>query len=103
MGKATDEIEQLKASVDTAKLFNYGLVKKFIDGKYDTQLVSIAKYYCGRLVYQVAERLLILSGPWGVKKDNVFERIWRDSRLYRIGGGTDEIMLEVIAKDLNLA
>lgn len=101
--KAREEIEQLKAKVSTAKLFNYGLIKKFIDGKYDTQLVSIAKYYCGRLACQVAERVLILSGPLGVKKDNVFERIWRDSRLYRIGGGTDEIMLEVISKDLNLA
>ena len=101
--KATEEIEHLKANVYTAKLFNYGLVKKFMDGKYDTQLVSIAKYYCSRLAYQVAERLLLLSGPLGVKKDNVFERIWRDSRVYRIGGGTDEIMLEVIAKDLNLA
>ena len=101
--KATEEIEHLKANVYTAKLFNYGLVKKFMDGKYDTQLVSIAKYYCSRLAYKVAERLLLLSGPLGVKKDNVFERIWRDSRVYRIGGGTDEIMLEVIAKDLNLA
>lgn len=101
--KAAPEIEGLKASVDTAKLFNYGLVKKFIDGKYDTQLVSIAKYYCAKLAYQVAEQLLLLAGPLGVKKNNVFERIWRDSRVYRIGGGTDEIMLEVIAKDLNLA
>lgn len=103
LAKASGEIELLKANVYTAKLFNYGLVNKFMDGKYDTQLVSIAKYYCGRLAYQVAERLLLSSGPLGVKKDNVFERIWRDSRVYRIGGGTDEIMLEVIAKDMDLA
>lgn len=101
--KASNELEELKAYVSTAKLFNYGLVKKFINGQYDAQLVSIDKYYCARLAYRVAERLLLLSGHLGVKKDNVFERIWRDSRLYRIGGGTDEIMLEVIAKNLNLA
>ena len=101
--QAQVEVQELGAEVRTAKLFNYGLVKKFINGKYDALLVAIDKYYAARLAYRVAERLLLLAGNLGVAKDNVFERLWRDTRLYRIGGGTDEIMLEVISKALESA
>lgn len=72
-GQAKEEVWQLKAEVQTVKLFNYGLVKRFMDGEYDAQLVAIDKYYAARLAYRVAERLLILVGNLGVEKDNVFE------------------------------
>lgn len=103
LNKAREEIGELKAYVSTAKLFNYRLVRQFMDGKYDAQLVSITKYHSAKLCNQVAERLLVLAGSLGVEKNNVFERLWRDTRLYRIGAGTDEIMREVISKSLDLA
>jgi len=34
--------------------------------------------------------------------DYPIQRFWRDSRLARIGGGTDEIMLEIISRQMDL-
>ncbi len=41
-----------------------------------------------------------LFGGSGFIEDNPVARHYRDARILRIGGGTDEIQLEVLAKDL---
>jgi alkylation response protein AidB-like acyl-CoA dehydrogenase len=41
-------------------------------------------------------------GGYGLSEDFPVERAWRDSRLARIGAGTDEVMKEVIAKSYGL-
>ena len=50
----------------------------------------------------VADRALQIFGGNGYMAEYPIERSWRDSRLARIGGGTDEIMKEIIAKQIGL-
>jgi len=96
------KLHGLKEKLLVAKLFNYGLVRELIDNpsQYDSVKVSISKYYCANFSYHVAQRVLEAFGSEKLEHNNIFERLWRDSRLYRIGGGTDEIMLEIIAKKI---
>ncbi|MGA8636437.1 MAG: acyl-CoA dehydrogenase family protein, partial [Candidatus Dormiibacterota bacterium] len=52
----------------------------------------------GRVTTQVADTCLQLHGGMGYMAESRISRYFRDSRLIRIGGGTDEVMKEIIAK-----
>ena len=52
----------------------------------------------GEVAWKVADRVMQIFGGYGYAMDFPVQRGWRDSRLIRIGGGTDEIMREVIGR-----
>jgi alkylation response protein AidB-like acyl-CoA dehydrogenase len=60
----------------------------------------MAKVLATRTVCDVADECIQIHGGNGYTREYVVERIWRDQRVSRIGGGTDEIMLDVIGKSL---
>jgi len=62
----------------------------------------MAKLYCGELACRVADRVLQLHGGAGYMDEYPISRIWRDTRLITIGGGTSEIMKEIISKRVGL-
>jgi citronellyl-CoA dehydrogenase len=60
--------------------------------------ISMAKLFCGELLNKVADRCLQFHGGWGYMDEYLVSRAWRDARLITIGGGTSEVMREIIAK-----
>lgn len=62
--------------------------------------VCIAKNTACAAADRVADEAVQLHGGMGYMRESEVERLYRDSRILRIGGGTDEIMLEVLAKTL---
>ncbi len=64
--------------------------------------VSMAKNTACEACDAVVDEAVQLHGGAGYLRDSEVERHYRDSRILRIGGGTDEIMNEVIAKRLGL-
>ena len=56
----------------------------------------------GRLVREVADTCIQYYGGMGFTWENQASKLYRDGRLYSIGGGTDEIMLRIISKYLNM-
>ncbi|MGZ3603273.1 MAG: acyl-CoA dehydrogenase family protein, partial [Ktedonobacterales bacterium] len=63
-----------------------------------TREASMAKLKAGRLSREVADSCLQYYGGMGYMEETPIARAFRDSRLLSIGGGTDEIMLGIIAK-----
>ena len=58
----------------------------------------MTKLVVGRVVYEVADTRVQLYGAMGYIAETPISRYFRDSRLIRIGAGTDEVMKEIIAK-----
>ena len=62
--------------------------------------ISMAKLFAGELVNKVADRCLQAHGGFGYSDEFPISRVFRDVRLITIGGGTSEIMKEIITKRL---
>jgi acyl-CoA dehydrogenase len=60
----------------------------------------MVKLYSGLVVNRVMNECLQIFGGYGYATETGIDRAWRDSRLLRIGGGTDEIMREVISRTM---
>ena len=63
---------------------------------------AMAKLYTGELSHRVANWALQIHGGYGYMDEFPISRAWRDARLITIGGGTSEIMKEIISKRLGL-
>jgi acyl-CoA dehydrogenase len=61
---------------------------------------SSAKLFCGEMVSRVADRGVQVHGGLGYMSSTVVERMYRDSRLYRLYEGTSEIQKLIIAREL---
>jgi acyl-CoA dehydrogenase len=61
---------------------------------------SAAKLFCSEMVSRVADRGVQVHGGMGYMRSTAVERIYRDSRLYRLYEGTSEIQKLIIARSL---
>jgi acyl-CoA dehydrogenase len=62
----------------------------------------MAKLVATEAAVRVADEALQIHGGYGYTMDFPIQRAWRDARLGPIGGGTSEIMKEIIAKEADL-
>jgi alkylation response protein AidB-like acyl-CoA dehydrogenase len=64
--------------------------------------VTMAKLFTQRACLEIADECLQIHGGYGYMREYGIERALRDARLGPIGGGTDEIMKEILGKQLGL-
>jgi citronellyl-CoA dehydrogenase len=88
----------LVAEVDLLRQYNYAAAEAMVAGDDATRFATIAKLTAGRLVRKVADTCLQFHGGIGYMDETWTSRFYRDSRLLSIGGGTDEVMLNVLAR-----
>jgi acyl-CoA dehydrogenase len=69
-------------------------------GALSTADASAAKLWHTEMLFRVSDAALQLHGGAGYMNEYVIARLWRDSRVTRIFGGTSEIMKEVISRSL---
>src|ERR1700744_4055380 len=62
--------------------------------------VAIAKYHAAIAANRIIDECIQLFGGAGFLEETQVARHYRDARVLRIGGGTDEIQLEILAKEL---
>lgn len=61
---------------------------------------ALCKLYCAQAGNEVIDDALQIMGGLGYTEDCRISRLWRDARNYRIGGGTDEIMIHIAGRGL---
>ncbi len=91
-------IAQLAAEIEMNRSFVYSLVEKHIRGTYLVREASMAKLLATQLADKVVTQCLQMFGGYGYMEDYPLARMFRDTRLGQIGGGTSEILCEIIAR-----
>nr|WP_309100157.1 acyl-CoA dehydrogenase family protein [Fredinandcohnia onubensis] len=69
-------------------------------GKSDRIQTAICKLYCVRSAFEICDDAMQIFGGLGYTKEIRIERLWRNCRFFRIGGGTDEIMFHIAGRQL---
>ncbi|MEO0473677.1 MAG: acyl-CoA dehydrogenase family protein [Bacteroidota bacterium] len=93
-------IAQMGSEVEMHKIFNYNIISRLNAGEYVVKEASMSKLLSTQMADRVMYEALQMLGGYGYMEEYPLARMFRDSRLGPIGGGTSEILKEVIAKML---
>ncbi len=94
---------EMATEIEAARQLTYDTALAWERGEYPVKQISMAKLYGGLVVNRVMNTCLQIFGGYGYAEGSGVERAWRDTRLLRIGAGTDEVMREVISKTMGIA
>lgn len=92
------KIADLASEVEMCKEFNYSVAKRLNEGQYIVKEATMSKLVSTKIADKVIYECLQFLGGYGYMEDYPMARLFRDSRLGPIGGGTSEILREIIAK-----
>lgn len=96
------KLARMATRVAAARAFNYDVARRVAAGEYLVGEVSMAKNFAAEVAQEVCYDAVQILGGMGYMRETRAERLSRDARLLPIGGGTTEIMNEIIAKHLGL-
>ncbi|MFT3835772.1 MAG: acyl-CoA dehydrogenase family protein [Myxococcaceae bacterium] len=96
------KIAEMYTDLEAARQLTYHALKLHDAGEYALAQTAMAKKVATEMCCRVADQCLQLHGGAGYMMEYDIQRHWRDARLGPIGGGTSEIMNEIIAKQLGL-
>jgi acyl-CoA dehydrogenase len=98
-GQATrHKLAEMAVKLEASRCLTYHALRLFAAGLDATREVTEAKLLTQRAAFEVADEAFQIEGDPG----DELERVMRDTRLGPIGGGTDEIMKEILGKQLGL-
>ncbi|OUM86830.1 MAG: acyl-CoA dehydrogenase [Bacillus thermozeamaize] len=95
-------LAEMATEIEAVRQMVYATAYRFARKEATPWEISMAKLAASQLAHKVIDQTLQIHGGNGYTMDYPVERMWRDSRLPRIGAGTDEIMKEIIAKGLHI-
>ena len=93
-------LADLAARGTAARIFVNDCIAKLLDGKLDVPTACMAKYWVTELQSEVVDKCLQFHGGAGYINDYPIARMYRDTRIARIFGGSNEIMKMVIARSM---
>ena len=96
------EFVDLLTEIEAARQLTYHACDLYNRGKNPIKEISMAKLFAGELALKVASRCVQVHGGYGYTEDYEICRAYRDTRLITIGGGTSEIMKEIIRRIVGL-
>lgn len=88
--------------IEAGRAMTYNALRLYAAGENPIKEVSMAKLYTSELAFHVADECVQIHGGYGYVTEFPAERALRDTRLGPIGGGTSEIMKEIIGRTLGL-
>jgi acyl-CoA dehydrogenase len=84
--------------VEVSREFTYRVAAKIQAGENVVKEISMAKIFSAEICDRVCHEAVQIHGGYGYMREYLVERLYRDSRILSIGGGTTEIMKEIISK-----
>lgn len=104
-GKTIDQYQALRhtyadlySEMEMCKEYNYSVAQRLNKGEYVVKEATISKLLSTKMADKVIYQCLQFLGGYGYMEDYPMARLLRDSRLGPIGGGTSEILREIISK-----
>ncbi len=104
-GKTIDKFQALRhklvehaTDVEHCKIFNYEAVARLDQGEYVVKEATMAKLKSTKVADETIYSCLQMLGGYGYMEEYPLARLFRDSRLGPIGGGTSEILKEILSK-----
>lgn len=92
------KLAELQADVEAVRALAWKAVEDVVAGEDATRLATMAKLKAGRTVRAVTDGCLQFWGGMGFMDESLISRLYRDMRLPSIGGGADEVMLQILSK-----
>ncbi|HWV86653.1 MAG TPA: acyl-CoA dehydrogenase family protein [Capillimicrobium sp.] len=96
------ELADITTTIHAGRCVTYDALERFVAGENAVQEVTMAKLLTQRSAFEVMDACLQIHGGAGYMREYEIERMARDARLGPIGGGTDEIMREILGRTLGL-
>jgi len=94
------KLADLATLIEAGRWLTYAACLKYRDREEAVKEISMVKLFTAEMAQKVAYDCVQLHGGYGYMREYPIERFFRDIRLMTIGGGTSEIMKEVIAKQM---
>lgn len=92
------KLADMTTRLAAARALTGEVVQRLLSGDSDPALAAMAKNAATDMCSAVCDEAVQIHGGNGYMREYLVERLYRDARLYPIGGGTREIMNEIIAK-----
>jgi acyl-CoA dehydrogenase len=96
------KLAEIALRIETGRAVTYSALRKHVAGEDAVRETTIAKLATQRAAFDVMDECLQIHGGAGYMVEYGIERAARDARLGPIGGGTDEIMKEILGRSLGL-
>ena len=104
-GKTIDQFQALRhryaelySEMEVCREFNYSVAYRLDKGEYVVKQATMSKLKSTKMADEVINECLQFLGGYGYMEEYPMARLLRDSRLGPIGGGTSEILREILAK-----
>jgi len=94
------KLAECKTEALIARNFVDQCVLKLVEGELDATTASMAKYWCTQKQCEIIDECVQLHGGAGYMDEYEISRLYTDSRVQKIYGGTNEIMKELISRSL---
>jgi acyl-CoA dehydrogenase len=96
------KVAEMGLKYETGRAMTLNALRLFHHGQDALREVTLAKLFTQRAAVEVADEAVQIHGGYGYMREYHVERALRDARLGPIGGGTDEIMKEIVGRGLGL-
>lgn len=94
------KLAELKTKATIAEVFCHHCSERLLEGTLDASTASMAKYWVSDIQCELIDECVQLHGGYGFMNEYPIARMWRDARVQRIYGGTNEIMKLLISRTL---
>ena len=96
------KIADMSTKLEVGRAMTYSALRLLADGEDALREVTAAKLFTQRAAVEVADDAVQVHGGYGYMREYEVERALRDARLGPIGGGTDEVMKEILGRTYGL-